>query len=114
MSQPSFQIQLPEKFSENFGEPIAGIFKLIETLVSNGKQYDYILDYSNAKFTNPLFTIAITLIAKMFTNNGYNISILSNFKKVNVNDYMQLLKFPDGINPESIVDLKYDNFFKQY
>jgi len=68
MSQPSFQIQLPEKFSENFGEPIAGIFKLIETLVSNGKQ----------------------------------------------NDYMQLLKFPDGINPESIVDLKYDNFFKQY
>jgi len=60
MSQPSFQIQLPE----NFGEPMAGIFKLIETLVSNGKQYDYILDYSNAKFTNPLFTIAIPLIAK--------------------------------------------------
>ncbi len=56
MNQPIFKISLPERFSENFGEPMAEIFKLIEILVSNGKQYDYILDYCGAKFTNPLFT----------------------------------------------------------
>jgi len=81
MNQPTFLITLPERFSENFGEPMAEIFKLIEILVTNGKQFDYVLDYSNAKFTNPLFTIAIPLIAKMFTNNGYDISIMSEFKK---------------------------------
>lgn len=114
MNQPIFQISLPGRFSENFGEPIAGIFKLIETLVSNGPHYDYILDYGDAKFTNPLFTIAIPLIAKMLSRDGYNISVLSNFKKTGVHDYMQLLKFPDGVNPEAITDVKYDYFLKQY
>ncbi len=50
----------------------------------------------------------------MFEKNGYDISILSDFIKANVNEYMQLLKFPDGINPEGINDLRYEHFFKQY
>ena len=50
----------------------------------------------------------------MFERDGFNIEIVSNFKKPSVNQYMELLKFPNGINTESIIDEKYDYFFKQY
>jgi hypothetical protein len=84
MELPTFEIKLRENFSDNFGDPIVEIFKLIDTLSSNGSQYHYKLDYNEAKFTKPLFTLALPLIIKMFERNGYSISILADFKKPSV------------------------------
>ncbi|UKJ06242.1 hypothetical protein [Solitalea lacus] len=107
-------ITLPERFSDNFGEPIQHIFNLLIQLNSAVFQRNFTLDYGNAKFTHPFYSLALPLIKKKFERKGYNIQISSVFEKANVSDYMSRIGFPLGVDPENIPQQQLGDYLMQF
>lgn len=48
-------IHLPNRFSDNFGDPIQHIFKILADINQMAADEEIILNYNNAKFTHPFF-----------------------------------------------------------
>jgi len=92
-------IELPDRISDNFGDPIQKIFDLIEGISNCCIEDEIVLDYSNAKFTHVFYSIALPLLVKIYSRRGYNIRLLGHFGYPSVESYMKTIKFPDGLDP---------------
>ena len=114
MSKPIQHIPLPERFPENFGSPLKGLLSLIFDIHEFGNSHKIVLDYSNAAFTNPLYTLSLPLLVKMFERKGIEIILESEFKQPNVSSYMSLLQFPEGVCPEQIPNQGYEKYLEGY
>ena len=107
-------MKLPVRFSDNFGEPLRALFQLLADINTDTDSKGILLDYSDALFTNPFFTLALPLVVKINERKGKNIQFENGFKNPGTSDYMGYIAFPDGICPEKIADFELENYFDQY
>jgi len=74
----------------------------MDELYQNRNNDKIILNYSDAKFTHPFFTLPMLLHTKnLNTHYGYNISVSNEkFKNDFVNGYMNMIGFPEFLSCE--------------
>ena len=106
-------IELPERISDNFGDPIQKIFNLISELSSCHLEEEVVLNYNSAKFTHPFYSVSIPLLVKMYSRKGYKIRLQDNFTNLSVRNYMSTVKFPTGLEP-SIFNKNITDVLNQY
>jgi len=106
-------IILPERVSDNFGDPIQKVLNLINQLSGLSEKDKILLDYSGVKFTNPFFLTALPMIIEQFKNKGYDIEISTDFKSPYLKEYMSLIEFPNGVNPLSFTG-EFSDFINSY
>ena len=92
-------INLPSQFSDNFGNPIDGIFKLLSNISAVPAGEEVVLNYRRAKFTHPFYTLAIPLIIRQLALRGREVKLQSDFVHPYTSDYMGYIKFPEGWDP---------------
>lgn len=108
-------ISLPERFSDNFGEPISQLFRLMERLErSLPKGQQVLLDYHTARFTHPFYTLAIPLLIRQHEQRGFVLGVSEGFDHVPVAEYMECLAFPGGVCPEAINGGDYKSYFERF
>jgi hypothetical protein len=73
---------------------------------------EIVLDYSKAKFTHPFYTLGVVLVVEIYKRKSVNISINGDFEDSNIKSYMDLICFPNGVNPIDISDL--ESYFKKF
>lgn len=103
--------RLPHRFSDEFGAPINHVFQLIHWLSGQSADEEIELDYSGCQFAHPFYSVAIPLVVEQFLQNGYqSVTLNTEFTRSNVADYMDYIRFPNGINalstdnPEAYLD----------
>lgn len=92
-------IQLPNRFSDNFGDPIQKMFILIKEISDCPIEQEIVLDYKDARFTHVFYSMALPLLIKIYSRKGYNIRLQDNFVDPAVESYMKVVKFPEGVDP---------------
>lgn len=107
-------IQLPARFSDNFGDPIQKIFKVLENISSVHQGEEVVLDYSRAKFTHPFFSLSLPLIKEQFHRKGKEITLLSDFTDSFTKDYMGYLNFPEGFDAIAYVSDDFKEYLDSY
>ena len=97
-------IQLPKRFSDNFGDPIQKIFKTLESISTIADGEEVVLDYSDAKFTHPFFSLSLPLLKEQFHRTGKEIKLRCDFTDSFTKDYMGYLNFPEGFDAAAYVN----------
>lgn len=92
-------LYLPNSFSDNFGDPIQKVFNLVNDINSISADELIILNYDNARFTHPFFSMAIPLIIKQNERIGRVVELQHNFSRQVIKEYMKHINFPKGIDP---------------
>lgn len=93
-------LYLPRQINDTFGGPIGHMFRLIDWISQQSKGEHIELDYSGCRFAHPFYSVAIPLVIKQFKRKGYQSIVLNkNFGAAKVNEYMGLIRFPEGIDP---------------
>lgn len=95
-------IKLEPRISENFGDSIQKMWRLLEQLSTADINDEILLDYEDVKFTSPFFLLSLPLIVEQYKRKGYKISISTNFKHGYLGDYMSYINFPQGLDPNNI------------
>lgn len=98
------EINLKKNVDDNFGRIISSIIELMDEINKKGIEEDIVLNYSEAKFTHPFFTLPLLLLKKnLNTHYGYNISISKEkFKNGFVNEHMTTIHFPEFLRCEEM------------
>lgn len=107
-------IHLPNRFSDNFGDPIQHLFKILADINQMAADEEIILNYNNAKFTHPFFSLALPLIQKEYSRQGRAIKLQHVFKDRFTFDYMGYLNFPEGIDPMDLSNLDFASYLSRY
>lgn len=89
MENSTFVIKVPLRFSDNFGNPINEIIKILPEL--NKTWGEIIVDFGECKFLVPHYLGPLSCILKMKKNQGTKIEIL------NENSYLQAIQFKNYI-----------------
>jgi len=86
---------LPERIDDNFGAPLHRVFELLKVVHSSEGETLY-LDYSEAKFTHPFLTAAISGLKE---KHGALLQVPSDqFRHSNIQMYMDTVAYPDGLH----------------
>ena len=107
-------IKLPPRFSDNFGHPIESIINLLSEINQYPYEEEIILDYNEARFTHPFFSLSLPLIEKQLNRLGRNINLSRNFQHPFTIDYMGYLHFPYGVDPGMLQGKDFGEFLSQY
>lgn len=104
------KITLPNRISDSFGHAINELFKLSSNISSIGKGEEIIIDYSEARFTHPFFTLPLLMLIKSKNKAGYDINLTTHFANNSVNSYMEQIFYPDILAceeklPEEIMEI---------
>ncbi|MXV50342.1 hypothetical protein GS399_05105 [Pedobacter sp. HMF7647] len=107
-------IKLPSRFSDNFGHPIQSLFSLLEQVQSASGCKEIELNYREAKFTHPFYTLALPLIKKQYGRSGQSLVINDDFIDASTSEYMNCLSFPNGIDPLDLSDSSFEKFMEKF
>lgn len=108
------ELDLPERFSDNFGDPIDQIFNLLEKINRTSFNEEIALNYDNARFTHPFFSLSLPLICTQNRRIGRNISLKSDFNNPYTRDYMSLIQFPNGFDPMTLEIDEFSNYLRSF
>jgi len=107
-------IKLPSRFSDNFGDPIQSIINLLSDINQYADEEEITLNYDDARFTHPFFSLSLPLIEKQFNRLGRNINVSRDFQHAVTIDYMGYLHFPYGVDPGMLHGQEFGEFLSQY
>lgn len=108
------EIHLPSRFSDNFGDPLNAIFNLLHSIESSEAK-EIVLNYKEARFTHPFFSLAIPLImAQSSHHQKKEFRLNTDFKLPAIVNYMNHICFPNGLNPQKINEHDYVSYLKKY
>lgn len=110
------EIKLKRNINDDFGKNISSIIELMDEINSVGNGQEILLNYVDAKFTHPFFTLPLLLLVKNLRNHyGYNISISrERFRNEFVNQYMSMIQFPDFLTCEEKLPNEIERTLKSF
>lgn len=107
-------INLPGRFSDNFGEPIQSIFTLLRDISSITPDEEILLNYKHARFTHPFFSLALPLICGQYNRRGSVINIQTDFSHPATADHMSYILFPGGVDPLALPDQNFADYLERF
>jgi hypothetical protein len=109
MADPSkLRLTVPERFSDNFGEPVIHFLKILPLLNEEWSEIE--VDFGNNKFLVPHYLGPLSCILRQKAQQGIKISILN----ANENSYLSTVKFPLGMDFETLNHEDISLYFNQY
>ena len=107
-------LKMPERISEDFGDSIRKLAVLVERIHSTGGN-EIMFDFSNCKFSSPLFLGGIAAIAFNLRHNGNTVDFNLNCIDYSFKKYLETIFFPAGFCPqESELHSLHSTFEKYY
>lgn len=85
-------IEVPERFSDNFGDPFRYILQILPDL--NLHWDEIVVDFRNSKFIVPHYLGPLSCILKKKSNEGVKITILDS----HTGSYLNTVQFPFGLD----------------
>ncbi len=91
-------ITLPTHINDNFGDSMGKLFELQMRINEINPDEEITLDYSNAAFTKPFFTLGLLLLIKQCEGKRAPITLNSEMANQSVASYMTSISFPSIIH----------------
>ncbi len=104
-------INLPNDLNDDFGKSIYELFEVQKQLESS--DYEVEVNYANAKFTMPFFTLGLLLLLKQYKTKR-KIKCNFNFTKPNVSSYMDNIFFPNFLHCDNTSFENVSNILEGY
>lgn len=100
-------IKIPERTSDNFGDPILKLLDIQAAINSSNLDTEKQFDFSECKFFNPFLLGGITSIYNNEIQKGNDTGIIFP-TSLSVKDYLDTIHFPNGFpyNPNEIENFK--------
>lgn len=101
--------------SDRFGRPLAELFRVI-SIIKNVEDLneEIVIDLSECRFSNPFMLGGLVMLQKSYQQKGYNVRFNQQFRYPSFTAYMGHILFPGCIDPLSLPDEDYEDFFQKY
>ena len=106
---PQIIINLKDRISDNFGDPILELFKILEVINTNPDS-EIVINLSDCEFSYPFILTAISVL----NNNNERIIINANCKNPAFSEYLKYINFFIGMKPDELNTLDFANLLLKY
>jgi anti-sigma regulatory factor (Ser/Thr protein kinase) len=107
------KIQIQNRFSDNFGEPLIYLLNLI-IKINEKNPAEVLFDFSNSKFISPFVVGALVAIANTLKNDGKRVEFVVDENKMNTSNYLDIIHFPDGYFFEGLTPSEMNKKLEKY
>lgn len=105
-------IKIKKRISDNFGDSIAELFRVIEMIYDLPQEEEVIIDMNDCKFLTPPFLLGLMLIIKKLSQSRF-IHLNNKFIDQGFGSYLTTIHFENGLQPE-LIEGDYDSYLSQF
>lgn len=105
-------ITIKKRISDNFGDPIAELFRVMEEIYHMLPNEEVIIDMKDCKFLTPPFLLGLMLIVQKLSKGRF-IHIGDKFNDQRFSSYLKTIHFETSLRPE-LIEGGYDSYLSQF
>lgn len=106
------EIKIPNRFSDNFGEPLNYIIKQL-IIINQENPTKLVFDFSGSKFISPFIIGSIIAVTNHLRRKGKTVSFKVDGNS-NVTNYFEAICFPNGYNFEGLSSAEMNTKLEEY
>jgi anti-sigma regulatory factor (Ser/Thr protein kinase) len=106
------EIKIPNRFSDNFGEPLNYIIKQL-IIINQENPTKLIFDFSGSKFISPFVIGSVIALTNHLRRKGKTVSFKVDGNS-NVTNYFETIRFPDGYNFDGLSSAEMNFKLEEY